>query len=158
MPSINSARYAQRVIQTESHESPSFLRKVHRLDPPLRHSWYVQYLVGNSYFRPAQSSKPFDTSAHWLEPVGNWENILYAEFPSSCDLHLHGGGKCTRRDFLIYSPEDSACLCIATSCRALQKIRRTFYNNSATENGVTARAFIFCSDFSARATYASQIT
>ena len=43
-------------------------------------------------------------------------------------------------------------LCIATSCRALQKIRRTFYNNSATENGVTARAFIFCSDFSARRT------
>ena len=35
MPSINSARYAQRIIQTESHESPSFLRKVHRLDPPL---------------------------------------------------------------------------------------------------------------------------
>ena len=34
MPSINSARYAQRIIQTESHESPSFLRKVHRLDPP----------------------------------------------------------------------------------------------------------------------------
>ena len=33
VPSINSARYAQR-IQTESHESPSFLRKVHRLDPP----------------------------------------------------------------------------------------------------------------------------
>ena len=32
MPSINSARYAQRIIQTESHESPSFLRKVHRLD------------------------------------------------------------------------------------------------------------------------------
>ena len=31
---INSARYAQRIIQTESHESPSFLRKVHRLDPP----------------------------------------------------------------------------------------------------------------------------
>ena len=36
MPSINSARYAQRIIQTESHESPSFLRKVHRLDPPKR--------------------------------------------------------------------------------------------------------------------------
>ena len=35
MPSINSARYAQRIIQTESHESPSFLRKVHRLDPPI---------------------------------------------------------------------------------------------------------------------------
>ena len=35
MPSINSARYAQRIIQTESHESPSFLRKVHRLDPPV---------------------------------------------------------------------------------------------------------------------------
>ena len=35
MPSINSARYAQRIIQTESHESPSFLREVHRLDPPL---------------------------------------------------------------------------------------------------------------------------
>ena len=34
MPSINSAQYAQRIIQTESHESPSFLRKVHRLDPP----------------------------------------------------------------------------------------------------------------------------
>ena len=34
MPSINSARYAQRIIQTESHESPSFLRKVHRSDPP----------------------------------------------------------------------------------------------------------------------------
>ena len=34
MPSINSARYAQRIIQTESHESPSFLRKVHRLDLP----------------------------------------------------------------------------------------------------------------------------
>ena len=62
--------------------------------------WCVRYLVGNSYFRPAQSSKPFDTSAHWLEPVGNWDNILYAEFASSCDLHLHGGGKCTRRDFL----------------------------------------------------------
>ena len=36
MPSINSARYAQRIIQTESHESPSFLKKVHRLDPPDR--------------------------------------------------------------------------------------------------------------------------
>ena len=34
MPSINSARYAQRIIQTENHESPSFLRKVHRLDLP----------------------------------------------------------------------------------------------------------------------------
>ena len=34
MPSINSALYAQPIIQTESHESPSFLRKVHRLDPP----------------------------------------------------------------------------------------------------------------------------
>ena len=34
MPSINSVRYAQRIIQTESHESPSFLGKVHRLDPP----------------------------------------------------------------------------------------------------------------------------
>ena len=34
MPSINSARYAHRIIQTESHEIPSFLRKVHRLDPP----------------------------------------------------------------------------------------------------------------------------
>ena len=34
VPSINSARYAQRIIQTESPESPSFLRKVHRLDPP----------------------------------------------------------------------------------------------------------------------------
>ena len=53
--------------------------------------WCVRYLMGNSYFRPAQSSKPFDTSAHWFEPVGNWENILYAEFASSCDLHLHGG-------------------------------------------------------------------
>ena len=52
--------------------------------------WCVRYLMGNSYFRPAQSSKPFDTSAHWFEPVGNWENILYAEFASSCDLHLHG--------------------------------------------------------------------
>ena len=70
-----------------------------RRDPAF---WCVRYLVGNSYFRPAQSSKPFDTSAHWFEPVGNWENILYAEFASSCDLHLHGGGKCTRRDFLIY--------------------------------------------------------
>ena len=49
--------------------------------------WCVRYLMGNSYFRPAQSSKPFDTSAHWFEPVGNWENILYAEFASSCDLH-----------------------------------------------------------------------
>ena len=53
--------------------------------------WCVRYLMGNSYFRPAQSSKPFDTSAHWFEPVGNWENILYAEFASSCDLQLHGG-------------------------------------------------------------------
>ena len=53
--------------------------------------WCVRYLMGNSYFRPAQSSKPFDTSAHWFEPVGNWEDILYAEFASSCDLHLHGG-------------------------------------------------------------------
>ena len=35
MPSINSARYAQRIIQTENYESPSFLRKVHRLDPPV---------------------------------------------------------------------------------------------------------------------------
>ena len=39
MPSINSARYAQRITQTESHESPSFLRKVHRLDSPLTH-WH----------------------------------------------------------------------------------------------------------------------
>ena len=38
MPSINSARYTQRIIQTEIHESPSFLRKVHRLDPPLSDS------------------------------------------------------------------------------------------------------------------------
>ena len=58
---------------------------------PNRDLWCVRYLMGNSYFRPAQSSKPFDTSAHWFEPVGNWENILYAEFASSCDLHLHGG-------------------------------------------------------------------
>ena len=28
----------QRIIQTESHERPSFLRKVHRLDPPVRMS------------------------------------------------------------------------------------------------------------------------
>ena len=35
MPSINSALHAQRIIQMESHESPSFLRKVHRLDPPI---------------------------------------------------------------------------------------------------------------------------
>ena len=60
--------------------------------------WCVRYLMGNSYFRPAQSSKPFDTSAHWFEPVGNWENILYAEFASSCDLHLHG----TRYSAIMY--------------------------------------------------------
>ena len=46
MPSINSARYAQRIIQTESHESPSFLRKVHRLDPPLVHYITLEWHLG----------------------------------------------------------------------------------------------------------------
>ena len=45
MSSINSARYAQRIIQTECHESPSFLRKVHRLDPPTVKAVGPFYLV-----------------------------------------------------------------------------------------------------------------
>ena len=48
MPSINSARYAQRIIQTENHESPSFLRKVHRLDPP----HFMVLLVDDVVSRP----------------------------------------------------------------------------------------------------------
>ena len=48
MPSINSARYAPRIIQTESHESPSFLRKVHRLDPPAGHQ--IFNCEGVSYY------------------------------------------------------------------------------------------------------------
>ena len=34
----------------------------------------------------------------YLEKVYS-ENILYSEFASSCDLHLHGGKKRARTDF-----------------------------------------------------------
>ena len=37
-------------------------------------------VLGNSYFRPAQSSEPFDTSSNWLEPVGKWENMFRVVF------------------------------------------------------------------------------
>ena len=99
--------WPNRTARSLSRAWPSLLRAHNHIGGatavPLHHKkcllcsvliYIVLDLVGNSYFRPAQSSKPFDSSAHWLEPVGNWDNILYAEFASSCDLHLHGGGKC----------------------------------------------------------------
>ena len=35
MPSINSARYTQRIIQTVKSRKSTVSEKVHRLDPPL---------------------------------------------------------------------------------------------------------------------------
>ena len=92
--------------------------------------WCVRYLVGNSYFRPAQSSKPFDTSAHWFEPVGNWENILYAEFASSCDLHLHGGGNVPEEIFRFINPRTVHVYALLLRVGPYRKLDAR-YNNSA---------------------------
>ena len=52
-------------------------------------SWYITRHCRSLQFCAPMLS-PVISTARWLEPVGNWENILYAEFASSCDIHLHG--------------------------------------------------------------------
>ena len=52
-------------------------------------SWYkTRHCRSLQFCAPMLS--PVISTARWLEPVGNWENILYAEFASLCDIHLHG--------------------------------------------------------------------
>ena len=97
MPSINSARYAQRIIQTENHESPSFLRKVHRLDPPVGGSGLsappddVDPMTSRPTFPPTNpktNPNPIWGAVHlgrsdqFPSGVGRWRPV----FQDACDL------------------------------------------------------------------------
>ena len=87
MPSINSARYAQRIIQTGSHESPSFLRKVHRLDPPHKMCTKGSFIFLNhvhSYMElPFTLSSP-GRPVHSDTVLGfSWKHSSHAAIPSN---------------------------------------------------------------------------
>ena len=81
MPSINSARYAQQIIQTESHESPSFLRKVHRLDPPrrttVRKSLHRPIVLGSALKSSRKKSPDFVSYKYGDLPI-LWSSTLEA--------------------------------------------------------------------------------
>ena len=83
------------------------------------------------------SSRPVVRTVRYVLPLVNTsrqlgEYFVRAEFASSYDLHLHGEKTCQNR-FLKYI--NRALFCIATS---YAENRRKFYNNSATQNGVSA--------------------
>ena len=93
--------------------------------------WCIRYQLVNSYFRPAQSSEPFDTSSHWA----SGRIFCTPSSPVHITFTFMAKQTCQNRFFKYNNPRT---VYFSALLLCMQKNRRNFYNNSATQNGVSA--------------------